>query len=54
MGIIGYFAFCFIVLLFGLVCGAEIGEVIFKDDLVKEGKAEYYLDSNNDKKWRLK
>ena len=54
MEIIGYFAFCLFVFLFGFVWGYEICEEMFKDDLVKEGKAEYYLDSNNDKKWRLK
>ncbi len=34
------------------VCSDDVDN--FKDELVEEGKAEYYLDENNERQWRLK
>ena len=48
-------AFCM-----GMVCAFALmgfclgGKLVSKDDAVKEGKAEYYLDGKNERQWRWK
>jgi hypothetical protein len=51
---------------FGIICGVffvtYVGYIAgqmdcrkeIQDDLVQSGHAEYYLDENNDKQWRMK
>lgn len=50
-----------IVIMFALLCfvlGAIMGAVVgfsdYKDEAVRQGKAEYYLDQNHKRRWRWK
>ncbi len=43
-----------VALTFCLFAALIRGKVITKDEAVKAGKAEYYLDENNEKQWRWK
>lgn len=42
------------------ICGFLLGRLVgnktdeFHDEAVKKGKAEYYLDENNERQWRWK
>jgi len=38
----------------GVQLGREEVTEEFQDDAVKQGHAEYYLDSNNERQWRWK
>ena len=37
-----------------MYCGYQCGVVEHKSELVKQGYAEYYLDNENNKQWRMK
>jgi len=44
-------------LIFGLLIGGGVAAFVhsdWKEDSVKAGKAEYYLDADNNKQWRWK
>ena len=41
----------------GFACiwsGKDIGREELQDELVNQGKAEYYLDDDNERQWRMK
>jgi len=51
------FAFVFAIICFtpiGLVAGLAMADNYWRNNLVKSGHAEYYLDENNQKQWRMK
>jgi uncharacterized membrane-anchored protein YhcB (DUF1043 family) len=41
-------------LIIGFIIGGSVVFELCNDAAVKAGKAEYYLDENNEKKWRWK
>lgn len=43
-----------VVFLSGWLCGREAGDEAMQEKLVKSGHAEYYLDEDNQKQWRMK
>ena len=50
IAIAGFMAILAITYIIGYAHGSEDEQ----DDLVKSGHAEYYLDENNEKQWRMK
>lgn len=44
----------FLIFCFGVYIGANTEDIISKNKLVKSGHAEYYLDKNNNRQWRMK
>lgn len=51
--------FIIVVDLIALICilffvGVSSGKALLKQELAGQGHAEYYLNSNNDKQWRIK
>jgi len=54
MELVGLIA-CLIALVFiGKSIGEDIGREELQDELVNQGKAEYYLDDDNERQWRMK
>ncbi len=46
---------CFVIFtMFAYAAGNVDGEENLKDELVASGKAEYYLDEKNERRWRIK
>lgn len=45
---------CFVTSALAYQVGKDIREYTFKEELVESGHAEYYLDEENTKQWRIK
>ena len=54
IGVILSFAGVIVYLALFYWLGKEVGRTKLEDDLVQSGHAEYYLDADNEKQWRMK
>jgi len=48
------FVFILVALIIGLILGCNVMNSLWEKAAVKAGKAEFYLDADNNKEWRWK